>query len=261
MSEMGTVTEQIKEGETRERIARAQQGDKAVREALIEENIGLVRHIVKRFLGRGHDPEDLFQIGCIGLMKAIDKFDLSYEVHFSTYAVPMIQGEVRRFLRDDGMLKVSRTLKEQAYRIRQAQEKLSAREGREAGIQEIAQETGLTAEEIVTALEANSSVESIYSAVFTGDSAGSGNAANDFFLVDQLATPESREDATGAILDRMLLQQLLSDLSGEERKLIWLRYFGNQTQVEVAKQFGISQVQVSRMEKRILLRMREKCEA
>lgn len=245
-----------KETELSTRIEAAQNGDKEAREALIEENIGLVRHIVKRFLGRGYDPEDLFQIGCIGLMKAIDKFDVSYDVKFSTYAVPMIQGEMRRFLRDDGMLKVSRTLKEQGYRIHQAREKLEGALGREPTLQEIGTETGLSGEEIVTAMEAGCPVESIYRSVYQPDH-GSGNG--EIYLIDQLSTTLGRDDEKTAVLDHLLLNQLLESLGRQERQLIHLRYFDNKTQVEVARLFGISQVQVSRMEKRILLQMRSKC--
>ena len=160
-------------------IARSQAGDKEARERLIEENLGLVRHIVKRFLERGYDPEDLFQIGCIGLMKAIDKFDLSFEVKFSTYAVPMIQGEIKRFLRDDGMVKVSRTLKENGWKIRQASERLSHALGREATLQELSETTGLSVEDIVMALDANVEVESIYKSVYQSD-------GNEIYLVDQV---------------------------------------------------------------------------
>ena len=246
-----------KAAELSTRIEAAQNGDKEAREALIKENIGLVRHIVKRFLGRGYDPEDLFQIGCIGLMKAIDKFDTSYEVCFSTYAVPMILGEMRRFLRAVGMLKVSRTLKEQAYRIRQAREKLEGVLGREPSLQEIEAETGLNGEEIVMAMEAGCPVESIYRSVYQPDN---GSGTGEIYLIDQLASTTGRDDEKAAVLDHLLLNQLLESLDRQERQLIHLRYFDNRTQVEVARLFGISQVQVSRMEKRILLQMRSKCQ-
>ena len=147
-------------------IARSQAGDKAAREALIEKNLGLVHHIVRRFLGRGYDAEDLFQIGAIGLMKAIDKFDLAYDVKFSTYAVPMISGEIKRFLRDDGIVKVSRTLKENGWKIRQAAEQIYHERGRDATLEEIAEATGIAKEDIVMAMEANVEVESIYKSVY-----------------------------------------------------------------------------------------------
>ena len=254
--------------ETAVLIERSQAGDKAARETLIEENLGLVRHIVKRFAGRGYDMEDLFQIGCIGLMKAIDKIDLQYEVRFSTYAVPMIQGEIKRFLRDDGMVKVSRTLKENGWKIKQASERLSQELGREATLQELAQATGLEVEEIVMALDANVEVESIYKSVYQSD-------GNEIYLVDQVVsgsggngyasmgctmvnTSGACEDAEKEkVLNHMLLEQLLGRLDDRERELIRMRYFQDKTQVEVAKCLGISQVQVSRMEKRILLQMRQ----
>lgn len=229
-------------------IARSQAGDKAAREVLIEKNLGLVHHIVKRFLGRGYDAEDLFQIGSIGLMKAIDKFDLTYDVKFSTYAVPMISGEIKRFLRDDGMVKVSRTLKENGWKVRQASEQIAHEKGRDATLEEISEVTGIMKEDIVMALEANVEVESIYKSVYQSD-------GNEIYLVDKL--PE-KKDENEKLLNHMLLEQLLGELEEEERMLIRLRYFQNKTQVEVAKNLGISQVQVSRMEKKILVRMREK---
>lgn len=254
--------------ETAVLIERSQAGDKEARETLIEENLGLVRHIVKRFAGRGYDMEDLFQIGCIGLMKAIDKFDLNYAVRFSTYAVPMIQGEIKRFLRDDGMVKVSRTLKENGWKVKQAAERLSQEYGREATLQELSEATGLETEDIVMALDANVEVESIYKSVYQSD-------GNEIYLVDQVvrgsngvgySTMGQTTVNTGGIcedtekekvLNHMLLEQLLDRLEDKERELIRMRYFQDKTQVEVAKHMGISQVQVSRMEKRILLQMRQ----
>ena len=165
--------------ETAVLIERSQAGDKEARGVLIEENLGLVRHIVKRFTGRGYDTEDLFQIGCIGLIKAIDKFDLNFGVRFSTYAVPMIQGEIKRFLRDDGMVKVSRTLKENGWKIKQAAERLSQIYGRDATLQELSAETELSIEDIVMALDANVEVESIYKSVYQSD-------GNEIYLVDQV---------------------------------------------------------------------------
>lgn len=228
-------------------IARSQAGDKGAREVLIEKNLGLVHHIVKRFMGRGYDADDLFQIGSIGLMKAIDKFDLSFDVKFSTYAVPMISGEIKRFLRDDGMVKVSRTLKENGWKIKQASERIAHERGREPTLKEIMEATGIAKEDIVMAMEANVEVESIYKSVYQSD-------GNEIFLVDKL--PEKRDD-NEKLLNHMLLEQLMGELGDEERKLIKLRYYQDKTQVEVARNLGISQVQVSRMEKKILIRMRE----
>ena len=150
-------------------IGKSQSGDKEAREVLIENNLGLVHHIVKRFLGRGYDPEDLFQIGVIGLMKAIDKSDLKLEVRFSTYAVPMITGEIKRFLRDDGMIKVSRSLKEMAVKVCMTREKLEKDYGREPTLEEVSEEIGATREEIVMAMESASEVESLHKTIYQGD--------------------------------------------------------------------------------------------
>jgi RNA polymerase sporulation-specific sigma factor len=228
-------------------IEKSHQGDKEARDMLVTENMGLVWSIVKRFNGRGHEQEDLFQIGSIGLIKAIDKFDISYEVKFSTYAVPMISGEIKRFLRDDGMVKVSRSLKENGYKIRQATQFLSHEMGREATLEELAAATELSTEDIVMAMDANVEVESIYKTVYQGD-------GNQISLVDKLI--EKRDDQE-KLLNRMLLEQLLGVLNEKEKTLILLRYYQDKTQMEVAKELGISQVQVSRMEKKILLRMRQ----
>ncbi len=147
-------------------IERSHAGDKEAREVLIEKNLGLVHHIVKRFLNRGVDAEDLFQIGCIGLMKAIDKFNLAFDVKFSTYAVPMISGEIKRFLRDDGMMKVSRGLKENGWKIKKAREQYQHEKGKEPALREVAEMTGLTVEEVVMAMDAGAEVESIYRSVY-----------------------------------------------------------------------------------------------
>ena len=227
-------------------IGRSQSGDKEAREVLIEKNLGLVHHIVKRFLGRGYDPEDLFQIGSIGLMKAIDKFDTGYEVKFSTYAVPMIAGEIRRFLRDDGMLKVSRTIREHAGKVQSVRQRLQATLNREPTVGELSAETGLSPEDIMLALDSSGEVESIYKTVYQGDGAS-------ITLIDRL---EEKRDAHEEVLNRLLLEELLEDLDGQERQLIRLRYFEERTQADIAARLGISQVQVSRMEKRILKRMR-----
>ena len=228
-------------------IQKSHEGDKAAREQLVEENVGLIWCVVKRFYGRGLENEDLFQIGSIGLLKAIDKFDLSYDVKFSTYAVPMISGEIKRFLRDDGMIKVSRTLKELSYKIFQTREKLLDLLGREPTIEELAEKMQIDKEEIVEALEAGSEVESIYKPIHQKE-------GNEIRLMDKLEEKEHREEQ---ILDHMLLQQLLGTLEKEERTLIYMRYFQDKTQSQVGKELGISQVQVSRMEKKIMENLRK----
>lgn len=242
-------------------IARSQDGDKEAREVLIEKNLGLVHHIVRRFAGRGYETEDLFQIGVIGLIKAIDKFDLNLGLQFSTYAVPMITGEIKRFLRDDGPIKVSRTLKENALKARTVRQQLQNTLGREPTLREIAETAGLEEEEIVLAMEATSEVESIYAAVYQDD-------GSELYLVDRVADAgpgrlgsvhgEAVDYEKEALLNHMLLKQLLDELDEREKMLIQMRYFQNRTQTEVAQLLGISQVQVSRLEKKILLRMRQR---
>lgn len=228
-------------------IERSHAGDKEAREVLIEKNLGLVHHIVKRFLNRGVDAEDLFQIGCIGLMKAVDKFDLAFDVKFSTYAVPMISGEIKRFLRDDGMVKVSRSLKENGWKITRAREQFQHENGREPTLEEVAKVTGLSTEDVIMAMDAGAEVESIYRSIYQSD-------GNEIYLVDQIASGSNEKEK---LLNHMLLKQLLSELEGDEKELIRLRYFQGKTQTEVAAKLGISQVQVSRLEKRILRRMKE----
>lgn len=244
-------------------IARSQAGEREAREILIERNLGLVHHILKRFAGRGYEMEDLFQIGTIGLMKAIDKFDLKQGVCFSTYAVPMITGEIKRFLRDDGPVKISRTIKENGLRVKQVEQQLRARIGREPTLQELAAAAELSTEEVVLALEAGKSVESLYSTVYQTD-------GSQVYLVDKVVRGsvggvgssavgcfDSEDREKEALLNHLLLEQLLQTLDREERYLIERRYFENKTQTEVAEELGSSQVQVSRMEKRILRRLRE----
>lgn len=231
-------------------IAKSQQGDKAAREVLIENNLGLVHAIVHRFIGRGVEPEDLFQIGSIGLMKAIDHFDLSYDVKFSTYAVPLITGEIKRFLRDDGIVKISRSIKEQSLKVSLVRQRLQGKLGREPTMEELAEESGLSVEEIVLATEADCRVESIYASVYQND-------GSEIALVDVLGKEDEEKEA---LLNRMLLQQLMEELNETENTLIQMRYFQEKTQVEVAKHMGISQVQVSRLEKKILLSMRRRAE-
>ena len=227
-------------------IEQAHQGDKTAREMIVEENLGLVFTVVKRFLGRGCEMEDLVQIGSIGLLKAIDKFDLGFEVKFSTYAVPLIAGEIKRFLRDDGMIKVSRSLKEMAAQIYSTKDQMEKRLGREPMMEELELELGLSGEEMMLALESCSEIESIYRPVYQGD----GNAV---LLMDKL---EEKENANEKILNHMLLEQLLKLLEEQERRLIDLRYFRDKTQMETARELGLTQVQVSRMEKKILKKMR-----
>ena len=227
--------------ETMNLIDRAHQGDKEARDQLVLDNMGLIWSIVRKFGGRGYDLEDLFQIGSIGLIKAIDKFDLSYEVRFSTYAVPMILGEVKRFLRDDGMIKVSRSLKEMGMKAKIARESLTCSLGREPTVEEIAREMGVSKEEVAASMEAGAEVESLYKAIQKEDE-------NGLCLMDKI---EDQNQDQERLLNHMVLKELIEGLEEKEREIILRRYFENQTQTEIAKALNISQVQVSRLEKRI----------
>lgn len=236
--------------ETIRQIQNAHQGDKAARDRLVTENTGLVWSIVRRFAGRGYELEDLFQIGSIGLMKAIDKFDTNYEVKFSTYAVPMIAGEIRRFMRDDGMIKVSRSVKELGFKVRNAAEELTKILGREPTIEEIAEKTGASREEIAASLEAAAEVESLYKPL--------GNSGDkELLLMDRL---EEEHDSHEELLNHLVLKELMEGLTDQHREIILRRYFYSQTQTQVAKALNISQVRVSRLEKRILKEMRKRYE-
>ena len=255
-----------------ELLKKARAGDRHARDQMVEENVGLVWNIVKRFNGRGYDPEDLFQIGCIGLIKAIDHFNLEFDVKFSTYAVPMIMGEIKRFMRDDGMIKISRTMKENGWKVKLAAQRLGQELGRQATVDEIAAATELEPEEIAVAIEANRDVDYIYLPVYQPE-------GKEIYLIDQVVAGEnasvgyvsrtavvrgnSGEADSGVdaekekVINHVLLEQLLGTLEEKERRLITLRYYEDKTQTQVAAELGISQVQVSRLEKKILLRLRQ----
>lgn len=229
--------------DTLQLIIKAKSGDKLAQTILVENNIGLVWSIVRRFQNRGHETEDLFQIGSIGLIKAINKFDPSFDVKFSTYAVPMIIGEIKRFLRDDGIIKVSRSLKETSNKARITKEVMTRELGREPTIGEMAQRLDLSIEELVMAVEASYSPESLFNPVNDGDN-------SPLMLIDKL-NDECNEDETD-IIDKIALKQVLDTLKPREKQIIILRYFKEKTQVQIANMLGISQVQVSRIEKKIL---------
>lgn len=221
-----------------ELISRSQAGDREAAELLIEENTGLIWAIVRRFLNRGAEADDLFQLGCLGFLKAVEGFDLEFGTQFSTYAVPKISGEIRRFLRDDGAVKVSRTLKEQATTIRSTRNRLTAALGREPTILEISRQTGFSPEEIALAETATAATESIQRE--TGEEG--------FSLEDILTDTESEEK----MVERIALRQAVSALPEREKMVIQLRYFHGLTQQRVAKIMDISQVQVSRIEKKAI---------
>ena len=228
-------------------ITKSQQGDKKARDTVFEENTGLIYSVAKRFVGRGVEMEDLIQIGSIGLLKAVDHFNASFEVKFSTYAVPMIAGEIKRYLRGDGSLKVSRSLEENYVRIYSAREKLEKELGREPVMEEIAQSAQLSVDEVVMSLESGAEVESLHKIIYQGD-------GNDISLMDRLQEKENGQDAA---LNRIFLDEILKKLDARERQLIYMRYFKDMTQTEIAAEMGISQVQVSRMEKRILKQLKD----
>ena len=225
-------------------------GSKAAKEKIVSDNTGLVWSIARRFVNRGYDLEELYQIGCIGLLKACDRFESRYGVQFSTYAVPLIAGEIKRFLRDNGAIKVSRILKQNGYQISKAKEALLHKYGREATLDELADYTGLCVEDIVMATEANREVESIQQTIC-------GKDGTQVSLVERLVDEAQSEVAAENIMNRILVGQAMEKLGEMEQELIRLRFFEDKTQTEVAKVLGISQVQVSRLEKKILRELRE----
>lgn len=233
--------------QVRELVARAQAGEREARDLIVEANLRLVRSLVSRFLSTGADPEDLFQLGCIGLLKAVDRFDLSYDVRFSTYAVPLILGEMRRYLRDDGPIRVSRSVKHLAHQARKAQERLAGLFGREPTIAEVAAELGVGADALVEALEGARLPTSIHQTVHEGE-------GDPIYLIDQLTSEEAGRDS--ALLDRVALREGLARLEPREQRILELRFFRDKTQTEVAQILGCSQVQVSRLERRALDRIR-----
>lgn len=228
---------------TEELIQQAQSGVVEAKEALLTENASLVWSVVRRFLGRGVEQDDLFQLGCLGFIKAIDGFDLAFGTQFSTYAVPKIAGEIRRFLRDDGAVKVSRAVKERAAAVKAARAVLMVRLGRDPTLQEIGVETGLTPEEIAAAETATAATESIYREV----------GEDGFLLVHMLTDTESEEK----MLEKIALRQAIEKLPEKERMVIGLRYFHGLTQDRTSKVMQVSQVQVSRIEKKALEHLRE----
>ncbi|MCD8089115.1 MAG: SigF/SigG family RNA polymerase sporulation sigma factor [Clostridiales bacterium] len=228
-------------------ILKAQKGDKKALERLINDNSGLIWSIVRKFNGRGAEAEDLYQLGAIGFIKCIKKFDLSFDVKLSTYAVPMIMGEIKRFLRDDGQIKVSRSLKELAVKIKYASEELRIRLGREPNIKELASLLQTEEEEIIIASEASRELESLDAEVYKNDGAP-------VYKLDRIAVRDDSEKIDNSII----LRQAIEELNERDREIIRLRYYEDKTQSEVSKKIGVSQVQVSRLEKKILKTIREK---
>ncbi|WFD09439.1 RNA polymerase sporulation sigma factor SigF [Tepidibacter hydrothermalis] len=229
--------------ETLALIKKAQDGDEHSKDILIESNLGLVRSVVNKFMNIGYERDDLFQLGSIGLIKSIYKFDPSFNVRFSTYAVPMILGEIKRYLRDDGMIKVSRSLKQLATKTKMESERLSKKFGREPTIEEVAKSLEVSKEDIVMALESNSSVEYLHGVIHEDE-------GSPICLIDKISQTKTMDDEK--IVDNLLLKQVLGKLEKRERQIIVLRYFEDRTQSEIGNELGISQVQVSRIEKKVL---------
>lgn len=228
----------LKESEKMDLLARMKQGDARAREELVNGNLRLVLSVVQRFTNRGENLDDLFQVGCIGLIKAIDNFDTGQNVRFSTYAVPMIIGEIRRYLRDNNAVRVSRSIRDTAYRAMQTKEKLVNALQRDPTIEEIAKEMALPKEEVVLALEAIVDPVSLYEPVYS-------DGGDTIYVMDQIGDRSNDE----TWLDEILLRQAIKDLNEREKKILYLRFLQGKTQMEVAQEIGISQAQVSRLEK------------
>ena len=233
--------------ETLELLEKAQHGDEEAKEVLISNNLGLVRSVVSKFANIGYERDDLFQLGSIGLIKAIYKFDPSYNVKFSTYAVPMILGEIKRYLRDDGMVKVSRSLKQLAIKVKMQGEMLSKKLGRDPTIEELAEAIGVEKEDVVMAIESNFSVEYLQGVIHEEE-------GSPICLIDKISQKgEAEEDK---VVDNILLKEVLGKLDKRERQIIMLRYFEDKTQSEIGELLNISQVQVSRIEKKVLHKLK-----
>ncbi|MGI5896440.1 MAG: RNA polymerase sporulation sigma factor SigG [Oscillospiraceae bacterium] len=235
----------LKEKEKMELLARTKEGDKNAREQLINGNLRLVLSVIQRFTNRGENLDDLFQVGCIGLIKAIDHFDLSHSVRFSTYAVPMILGEIRRYLRDNNSVRVSRSLKDIAYKAMQAKERLMGKSQREPTVEEIAKELELPKHEVVLALEAIVDPVSLNEPIYS-------DGGDTIYVMDQVS---DKSDDHGW-LEEIALKEAIRQLAPREKRILSLRFFGGKTQVEVASEIGISQAQVSRLEKSALDRIK-----
>ncbi|MBN3555984.1 RNA polymerase sporulation sigma factor SigF [Fictibacillus nanhaiensis] len=238
----------LKDEEIKLLIKQSQDGDQSARDTIVEKNMRLVWSVVQRFLNRGYEADDLFQIGSIGLLKSVDKFDLSYDVRFSTYAVPMIIGEIQRFIRDDGTVKVSRSLKETGNKVRKAKDELSKKLGRTPTISEVAEFLEIAVEDVIMAQDAVRAPQSIHETVYEND-------GDPITLLDQIS-----DHSENKWFDKIALKDIMDKLDERERLIVYLRYFKDQTQSEVADRLAISQVQVSRLEKKILLFMKNQME-
>ena len=237
----------LKAAETRALLERARAGDRGAREKLIAGNLRLVLSVIQKFTGRGESMDDLFQVGCIGLIKAVDAFDLSQNVQFSTYGVPMIAGELRRFLRDHSSVRVSRSMRDTAYKVLQVKERLVAEQGREPDVEQIAAALGIPRQEVVFALEAISDPVSLYDPIYSDG----GESAT---VMDQIGDSRNTDEQW---LEQIALEEAVSRLDRREKHILALRFYDGRTQMEVARAVGISQAQVSRLEKNAIKRIKK----
>ncbi len=232
----------LSSAETQQLLLKCQQGDKKAREELIQGNLRLVLSVVQRFVGRGESADDLFQVGCVGLIKSIDHFDTTLNVRFSTYAVPMIIGEIRRYLRDNSAIRVSRSMRDTAYRVLQAREKLQRENQREPTVEQIAKELDIPREEVVFALDAIADPISLYDPIYQ-------EGGDAICVMDQMRDPKNTDDSW---IEQIAMKQAMGDLTDREKRILALRFYDGKTQIEVAKEIGISQAQVSRLEKGVI---------
>lgn len=237
----------LKNDEMLRLIQRSQEGDAAAREQLIEGNLRLVLSVIQKFLGRGENPDDLFQVGCVGLLKAIDNFDVNLNVKFSTYGVPMIAGEIRRFLRDNTSIRVSRSVRDTAYRVLQCKEAMLAENSREPTLEEIAKRLELPLETVVSAMDAISAPVSLYEPVYS-------DGGDPLTVMDQVRDTKNTDEQW---MERIALREAISTLGEREKRILALRFFDGKTQMEVASEVGISQAQVSRLEKNAISSIRK----
>ncbi len=236
----------LKETETRELLAKAQQGDKSARDKLIQGNLRLVLSVVQKFSNRGENMDDLFQVGCIGLIKSIDNFNLDLDVRYSTYGVPMIIGEIRRYLRDNNAIRVSRSLRDTAYKAMQTKERLTNLYSKEPTIEQIAEDMGVKKEDVVLALEAIVEPVSLFEPVYS-------DSGDTIYVMDQVG--DKNDDSNW--LDEISLKEAITNLNDREKRILSLRFFQGKTQMEVASEVGISQAQVSRLEKGALSKIKK----
>lgn len=241
----------LKSAETRALLEKARGGDEEAREKLISGNLRLVLSVIQKFVGRGESMDDLFQVGCIGLIKAVDCFDLSQNVQFSTYGVPMIAGELRRFLRDHSAVRVSRSMRDTAYRVLQAKERLTTATGREPDVEAIAKELGIPRQDVVFAMEAICEPVSLYEPVYS-------DAGESACVMDQIGDPRNTDEQW---LEQIALEEAIRRLTDREKHILALRFYDGRTQMEVAKEVGISQAQVSRLEKNAISRIKKNISA